>query len=239
MADELDGMATFVAVAEMKGIRAAGERLGVSHSAVSQALRRLEERIGVSLVRRTTRSVHLTEAGERLYASVRPALDEVRAAVAAVGELGDRPRGTLRVHTSSAAMTMIGDSLLASFLTEHPHVQLDLTVSDAPVDIVAEGFDAGIQLGEVIDRDMIAVPVTGDLRLAVVGARPTSRGAACRSIRASWLSTTASTGIRRSTRRRTSGSSRRMGGTSRSQFPRASSQRTQPSTAALPSRGSA
>jgi DNA-binding transcriptional LysR family regulator len=170
MADELDGMATFVAVAETKGFRAAGERLGVSHSAVSQTLRRLEERLGVPLVRRTTRSVHLTEAGERLYASVRPALDEVRAAAAAVGELGDQPRGTLRVHTASAAQTLIGDSVLAGFLAEHPHVQLDLVVSDAPVDIVAEGFDAGVQLGEVIDKDMIAVPVTGDLRLAVVGA---------------------------------------------------------------------
>jgi DNA-binding transcriptional LysR family regulator len=170
MAGELDGMATFVAVAETKGFRAAGERLGVSHSAVSQTLRRLEERLGVPLVRRTTRSVHLTEAGERLYASVRPALDEVRAAVAAVGELGDQPRGTLRVHTASAALTLIGEALLGGFLVEHPYVQLDLVVSDAPVDIVAEGFDAGIQLGEVIDKDMIAVPVTGDLRLVVVGA---------------------------------------------------------------------
>jgi DNA-binding transcriptional LysR family regulator len=170
MADELDGMATFVAVAEAKGFRAAGDRLGLSHSAVSQALRRLEERLGVPLVRRTTRSVHLTEAGERLYASLRPALDEVRAAIAAVGEMGDQPRGTLRVHTSSVAETVIGEPLLAAFLSEHPHVQLDLVVSDAPVDIVAEGFDAGIQLGEVIDKDMIAVPVTGDLRLAVVGA---------------------------------------------------------------------
>jgi len=170
MTDELDGMATFVAVAEAKGFRAAGERLGVSHSAVSQTLRRLEERLGVALVQRSTRSVHLTEAGDRLYASLRPALDDVRAAVAAVGELGDAPRGTLRLHTSTIAETMIGESLLTSFLGDHPHVQLDLVVSDASVDIVADGYDAGIQLGEVIDKDMIAVPVTGDLRLAVVGA---------------------------------------------------------------------
>ncbi|MGQ0650227.1 MAG: LysR family transcriptional regulator [Gemmatimonadaceae bacterium] len=170
MTDELDGMATFVAVAEAKGFRAAGERLGVSHSAVSQTVRRLEERLGVPLVRRTTRSVHLTEAGERLYGSVRPALDEVRAAVAAVGELGDAPRGTLRLHTSTVAETMLGESLLTGFLDNHPHVQLNLVVSDAPVDIVADGYDAGIQLGEVIDKDMIAAPVTGDLRLAVVGA---------------------------------------------------------------------
>jgi DNA-binding transcriptional LysR family regulator len=170
MPDELDGMATFVAVAETKGFRAAGEQLGVSHSAVSQSLRRLEERLGVPLVRRTTRSVNLTEAGEQLYASLRPALDEVRAVVAAVGELGNAPRGTLRVHTSSAAQVLIGESLLTGFLTEHPHVKLDLVVSEVAVDIVAEGFDAGIQLGEVIDKDMIALPVTGDLRFAVVGA---------------------------------------------------------------------
>ena len=170
MTDELDGIAIFVAVAEAKGFRAAGERLGMSHSAVSQTLRRLEERLGAPLVRRTTRSVHLTHAGEQLYASARPALDEVRAAVAAVGELGDEPRGLLRVHTASAALTLIGETFLADFLAKHPHVQLDLAVSDAPVDIVAEGFDAGIQLGEVIDKDMIAVSVTGDLRLTVVGA---------------------------------------------------------------------
>jgi DNA-binding transcriptional LysR family regulator len=170
MQNDLDGMATFVAVAEAKGFRAAGERLGVSHSSVSQALRRLEERVGVPLVLRTTRSVHLTEAGERLYTAVRPALDEVRAAVQAVGEMGDQPRGTLRVHTSSPAQNMMGESLLAGFLTQYRHVRLDLVVSDAPIDIVAEGFDAGIHLGEVIDKDMIAVPVTGDLRLVVVGA---------------------------------------------------------------------
>ena len=170
MVDQLDGIATFVAVVETKGFRAAGERLGVSHSAVSQALRRLEERLGVTLVQRTTRSVRLTEAGEQLYTSVRPALDEVHAAVAAVGELGDEPRGTLRIHASSTARTLVGESLLTGFLVDHPHVRLDVVVSEVPVDIVAEGYDAGIQLGEVIDRDMIALPVTGDLRLAVVGA---------------------------------------------------------------------
>jgi DNA-binding transcriptional LysR family regulator len=170
MTDELDGMATFVAVAETKGFRAAGERLGSSHSAVSQTVRRLEERLGVALVQRTTRSVRLTEAGERLYAAVRPALEEVRAAVAGVGELADVPRGTLRLHTSTVAETTFGGSLLTGFLAEHPQVRLDVVVSDLPVDIVAEGFDAAIQLGEVIDKDMIAVPLTGDLRLAVVGA---------------------------------------------------------------------
>ena len=170
MSDELDGVEVFVAVAEAKGFRAAGERLGVSGSAVSQALRRLEERLGVALVQRTTRSVHLTEAGERLYAAARPALDEVRAAVAALGEFGDEPRGTLRLHVAGVAENFLSGPLLAGFLAAHPHVQLDLFMSDEPLDIVAAGYDAGIRLGEVIDRDMIAVPVSGDLRLIVVGA---------------------------------------------------------------------
>jgi DNA-binding transcriptional LysR family regulator len=170
MPDDLNAMAVFVAVAETKGFRSAGERLGVSGSAVSQALRRLEEQLGVALVQRTTRSVRLTEAGERLYASARPALEELRAAVAAVGELSAEPRGTLRLLTAGAAESFLSGPLLAGFLEVHPHVRLDLFVSDEPVDIVAEGYDGGIRLGEVIDRDMIAVPVSGDLRLVVVGA---------------------------------------------------------------------
>ena len=170
MSNELDGMAVFVAVAEAKGFRAAGDRLGVSGSAVSQALRRLEERLGVPLVQRTTRSVRLTEAGERLYAAVRPVLEELRAAVSAVSELGNEPRGTLRLQVSTAADTVLSGAVLAGFLALHPHVRLDVWVSDAPTDIVAAGYDAGIQLGEVIARDMIAVPVTGNIRLVVVGA---------------------------------------------------------------------
>ena len=170
MIDDLDGMAVFVAVAEAKGFRAAGERLGVSGSAVSQALRRLEERLGVALVRRTTRSVNLTEAGERLYASARPALEDLRAAATAVSEMSGEPRGTLRIQVAGAAESFLSGALLADFLGAHPQIRLDVLVSDQPIDIVAEGFDAGIRLGEVIDRDMIAVPVSGDLRLVVVGA---------------------------------------------------------------------
>src|SRR5918911_1594793 len=103
MSEDLNAMSVFVAVAEAKGFRAAGERLGVSASAGSQALRKLEEQLGVALVQRTTRSVRLTEAGERLYASVRPALEEMRAAVAAVGELSRETRGTLRLLVASGA----------------------------------------------------------------------------------------------------------------------------------------
>jgi DNA-binding transcriptional LysR family regulator len=172
MAEDLHAMAVFAAVAEARGFRAAGQRLGVSASAVSQALRKLEAQLGVVLLQRTTRSVRLTEAGERLYASVRPALEEVRAAVAAVAELSDEPRGTLRLLVGTAVdpVLAVAGPLLAGFLTRYPHVTLDLVVSDRVVDIVADGYDAGIQLGELIDRDMIAVPVTGDIRMTVVGA---------------------------------------------------------------------
>ena len=170
MSDELVGMATFVAVAETRGFRRAAERLGITGSAVSQTIRRLESRLGVPLVQRTTRSVRLTEAGERLYASARPALDELRAAAANIGEYGEVPAGVLRLHTSTVAESTLFGALLTGFLSDHPQVRLDLVVSDAAVDIVAGRFDAGIQLGEVIDKDMIAIPLTGDLRLAVVGA---------------------------------------------------------------------
>jgi DNA-binding transcriptional LysR family regulator len=167
---DLNLLAVFAALAEAKNFRRAGERLGVSASAVSQALRKLERQLGVVLAHRTSRSVRLTAAGERLYAGVRPALDEVRATVAAVGELGDAPSGALRLSVADAAASFLSGPLLAGFLTEHPHVELNVDMSNAPVDIVREGYDAGIRLGEVIDRDMIAVPVSGDLRLMVVGA---------------------------------------------------------------------
>jgi DNA-binding transcriptional LysR family regulator len=170
MAEDLNAVAMFAAVAETKGFRAAGRRLGVSGSAVSQALRRLEEQLGIALVQRTTRSVRLTEAGERYYAAVRPALEEVRAAAQAVGEMADEPRGTLRLNVSGAAESFLGGPVLEGFLERYPEVRLDLIVSDEPGDIVAEGYDAGVRLGEVIDQDMITVPVSGRLRLIVVGA---------------------------------------------------------------------
>ena len=169
MHDDLDGMTTFVAVAEAKGFRTAGERLGISGSAVSQALRKLEQRLGVALVQRTTRSVRLTEAGERLYAAVRPALEDVRAAVLAVGELAGQPRGTLRLIVASAAESFLAGPMLGGFLASYPDVRIDLIVGGEPVDIVAEGYDAGVMLGEVIDKDMIAVAVSPPIRLLVVG----------------------------------------------------------------------
>ncbi|MBM6594229.1 LysR family transcriptional regulator [Microvirga pudoricolor] len=166
---DLAGITVFVTVADAGSFRAASERLGVTRSAVSQSIRRLEERMGVALLQRTTRSVHLTEAGDRLYQAVRPALDDLGAAVEAVGETRDRPRGTLRITVSSIAERFLSGSLLAGFLAAYQEIRLDITVSDEEFDIVAEGFDAGVRLGEVIEQDMVAVPVSDEQRQLVVG----------------------------------------------------------------------
>lgn len=169
MTPDLAGIAVFVTVAEALSFRAASERLGVTRSGVSQAIRRLEERMGVALFQRTTRSVHLTEAGERLYRSVRPALDDLGAAMEAVGELRERPSGMVRLTVSSIAERFLSGSLLAGFLAAYPDIHLDITVTDGEFDIVAEGFDAGVRLGEVIEQDMIAIPVSDEQRQTVVG----------------------------------------------------------------------
>lgn len=170
MADDFSGISIFVVLAETRSFRVTSERLGVTRSAVSQALRRLEDRLGVALMQRTTRSVSLTEAGERLYASVRPALADVTAALEAVGELKARPTGTLRLTVSSIAESFLTGATLAGFLDAHPEIRLDISISDEVFDIVAEGFDAGVRLGEVIEQDMITVPVSEPQRQLVVGA---------------------------------------------------------------------
>ena len=170
MTEDLNGMAVFVAVAEAKGFTAAARQLGVSASAVSQSVRKLEAQLGLTLLQRSTRSLRLTEAGEQLYSTVAPALAHVRSAVAALGAMSSEPRGTVRLHVSTGAVDFLRGRLVSDFLAATPHVRLAVEVNDEPVDIVADGYDAGIEIGEVIDRDMIAVPVSGDLELAIVGA---------------------------------------------------------------------
>jgi DNA-binding transcriptional LysR family regulator len=165
---DLAGITVLVTVAEARSFRAASERLGVTRSAVSQAIRRLEERMGVALVQRTTRSVHLTEAGERLYQAVRSALDDVSTAMEAVGEMRERPSGLVRLTVSSIAERFLSGPLLAGFLAAYPDIRLDITVTDEEFDIVAEGFDAGVRLGEVIEQDMIAIPVSDEQRHMVM-----------------------------------------------------------------------
>lgn len=168
MEPDLNALAVFARVAEERSFRGAADRLGVTRSAVSQAIRRLEEALGVALVRRTTRSVSLTEAGERLKAGIAPALADMRSAIEATGSLRGRPRGQLRLAVSSIAERFLSGPLLAGFAEANPEVQLDVTVTDEEFDIVAEGYDAGVRLGEVIEQDMVAVPVSGDQRQIVV-----------------------------------------------------------------------
>ncbi|MCB8819429.1 LysR family transcriptional regulator [Microvirga rosea] len=168
MTPDLAGITVFVTVAEAHSFRVASERLGVTRSAVSQAIRRLEERMGVALVQRTTRSVRLTEAGERLYQSVRPALNDLGTAMEALGEMREQPSGLVRLTVSSIAERFLSGSLLAGFLATYPNISLDITVTDEVFDIVAEGFDAGVRLGEVIERDMIAIPVSDEQRQVVI-----------------------------------------------------------------------
>ncbi|MEO3999335.1 LysR family transcriptional regulator [Mesorhizobium sp. CAU 1732] len=157
----------FQAVAEEHNFRAAADRLGVTRSAVSQGIRRLEDAIGTALVTRTTRAVRLTEAGERLREALSRPMADISAALEHLAS-EDQPRGLLRLAVTSIAEEFLSGPLLASFAAAHPQVTIDVTVTDAEFDIVAAGFDAGVRLGEVIEQDMIAVPVGGEQREAVV-----------------------------------------------------------------------
>ena len=169
MVDDLSGLTTFLAVAEKKSFSAAAAAMRVTPSAVSQTLKALEERLGVRLLQRTTRSVGLTEAGERFRAQLRPAMEGVQGAFDALGRLRDVPSGTLRLTVPRIGYERILEPKLAAFLMAYPEVSLDVSVDDAFVEIVERGFDAGIRIGESIDREMIAVKVSGELRMAVVG----------------------------------------------------------------------
>lgn len=153
----------FLAVAEAANFRAAADRLGVTRSAVSQGIRRLENRLGIALVLRSTRSVRLTEAGERLHRQIAPPLSTIDAALEALVEDGP-PRGLLRVAVTSIAEHFLSGPLIVAFAEAYPGITLDVTVTDDESDIVAAGFDAGVRLGEVIEQNMVAVPLTGPQR---------------------------------------------------------------------------
>ena len=169
MKDELSGLDVLLKVAERRSFSAAAADLRVSPSAVSQTVSALEDRLGVRLLARTTRSVGLTEAGERLVGRLGPALREVRAALEDLDSLRDAPRGVLRVNLPRFAYERLIEPRLGQFLEAYPELSLDLVLDDALADIVGSGCDAGIRLGEMLDQEMVAVPVTGKERMAVVG----------------------------------------------------------------------
>lgn len=169
---DLNALSTFCMVAEERNFRAVADRLGVTRSAVSQTIRKLEETMGIALVQRTTRSVSLTEAGQQLYADVSPSIGTLVEAANAASSLSGAVRGQLRLAVSSIAERFLSGPLLARFAEIHPEVQLDIVVTDEEFDIVAEHYDAGVRLGELIAQDMIAVPVSAPQRqLAVCSPR--------------------------------------------------------------------
>ena len=168
---ELALLAAFAVVADERSFTRAAVRLGVSRSAVSHSIRVLEERLGLRLLARTTRTVASTEAGERLLSQMRPALRDIQAALTEVGQLRAKPAGTIRLIAPPIAVATIVSPTLATFTRNYPEVVLDITAEDNyGRDLVAGNFDAGIHLGEFVQRDMVAVRVTGEQRAAIVAA---------------------------------------------------------------------
>ncbi len=168
--DSLPALAAFVHVARHRSFTAAATALAVSPSAVSQTIRALEARLGVRLLQRTTRSVGLTEAGAALLDRIGPALQEIGAATDDIREQRDTPVGTLRLNTSNTAGAIVLRPLLAEFARAYPGICVDVVTDDHFADLIAEGFDAGLRLGESLQRDMVAIPVTGPLRIVVAAA---------------------------------------------------------------------
>jgi DNA-binding transcriptional LysR family regulator len=167
---DLADLTAFVAIAENLSFRAAAVRLGVTPSALSHTMRQLEDRIGVRLLRRTTRSVSLTDAGHRLLERLRPAIDQVAGALEDLDQERQRPFGRLRIHTTQMAAAVVIAPVWGRFLSAYPDVHLEVSVDEATVDLVARGFDAGIGPRDRATADMIAVRVIGPMRVAVVGA---------------------------------------------------------------------
>jgi DNA-binding transcriptional LysR family regulator len=167
--EDWGSLAAFAVVAEERSFTRAAARLGVSPSALSHTMRRLEQRLRIQLLARSTRSVSMTEAGERLLARLGPALGEISHAVEELGRLLERPAGQVRITASRQAARMVLAPALPRFVQRYPEIIVEVLIEPAFTDIVARRFDAGIRLGESLEKDVVAVPVTGPLRMAVVG----------------------------------------------------------------------
>jgi DNA-binding transcriptional LysR family regulator len=166
----LNDIIAFLAVAKERSFTRAAAQLGVSQSALSQTIRGLEARLGLRLLARSTRSVALTEAGERLFNAAEPRLREIDAELAGLSELRDKPAGTIRITAHDHALRTILWPALKRLLPDHPDIKVEVVIDYGLTDIVAERYDAGIRSGELVAKDMIAVRVGPDMRAAVVGA---------------------------------------------------------------------
>jgi DNA-binding transcriptional LysR family regulator len=172
----LDGVEAFLGVARHRNFRRAAAELRVTPSAISQAIRALEARVGAALFIRTTRSVGLTEAGERFLARAKPAFEELVAASNAARDLGQRPAGLLRLSVPRSVVPILLEPLIASFCRDYPDVEVEIAAHEGLVDIAAEGFDAGIRLGQFVAADMVAVRLTPPFPFVVVGSPEYLRG---------------------------------------------------------------
>ncbi len=169
MRENFYDLAAFVAVAHEKSFTRAAARLGVSQSALSQTMRALEERLGIRLLTRTTRSVSPTEAGERLLRTVAPRFEEIETELAALSELREKPAGTIRITASDHAANAILMPKLANLLPQYPDIKVAVNSDSKLIDIVEQRYDAGVRLGEQVAKDMIAVRISPDVRMIVVG----------------------------------------------------------------------
>ena len=168
--ENIADLVAFLAVARERSFTRAAAKLGVSQSALSQTIRGLEARLGLRLLTRTTRSVAPTEAGERLLQTVGPRLEEIDAELAALTELREKPAGTIRITTHEHAADAVLWPALTKFLPDYPDIKVEIVIDYGLIDIVAERYDAGVRSGEQVAKDMIAVRIGPDLRMAVVGA---------------------------------------------------------------------
>src|SRR5215471_12745528 len=165
----LDGVEAFLSVAQHRNFRKAAAELGVTPSAISQAVRVLETRVGAALFIRTTRSVGLTEAGELFLSRAKPAFAELVAASEVARDLGQRPTGLLRLSVPRAVVPILLEPLIASFCQAYPEIEVEISASAELVDLVAQGFDAGIRMGQFIAADMVAVRLTPPFRFVIAG----------------------------------------------------------------------
>jgi DNA-binding transcriptional LysR family regulator len=166
---QLDGIDAFLRVADRRSFTAAARDLGVSPSAISQTIRALEERVGVPLLMRTTRSVGLTQAGQLFLEQAQPGMETLQSAFEAARTLGDRPAGLLRINLPRAVISHLIEPALAGFTAAYPEIELELYAEDNLIDLAEAGFDAGIRPGEMLQADMVAVRLTEPFRIAVVG----------------------------------------------------------------------
>ncbi len=165
----LNDLSAFLAVARERNFTRAAAKLGVSQSALSQTVRGLEARLGLRLLTRTTRSVAPTDAGERLLRTVGPRIDDIQAELAGMSELREKPAGTVRISADEHAANVVLWPALERFLPDYPDINVEIVVDNGLIDIVAERFDAGVRSGGIVAKDMIAVPIGPDMRMAVVG----------------------------------------------------------------------